>query len=63
MAKSLKKEDVVEKSHITSESKKPGQITVVIHYCDLHRFFLPAPDGHNGSFISLGAGINQIDYY
>ena len=26
-------------SVITSESKKPGQISVVYHYCDLSRFF------------------------
>ena len=25
--------------NITSESKKPGQIIVVIHYCNLSRFF------------------------
>ena len=24
---------------LTSESKKPGQIAVVIHFCDLSRFF------------------------
>ena len=24
---------------LRSESKKPGQITVVIHYCNLSRFF------------------------
>ena len=25
---------------LTSESKKPGQIAIVLHYCDLSRFFL-----------------------
>ena len=25
---------------LTSESKKPGQLTVVYHYCNLSRFFL-----------------------
>ena len=26
-------------AHVTSESKKPRQIAVVIYYCDLSRFF------------------------
>ena len=30
----------IEGQLITSESKKPGQIAVVYHYCDLSRFFL-----------------------
>ena len=25
--------------YVTSESKKPRQIKIVIHYCDLSRFF------------------------